>query len=404
LDPGSLDASKDDAQCMAFNADQKVLAKLKTTVPLAQVKSAEFDAVFFVGGFGVMWDFPDDEHVQRVSKEVYEQGGIVSAVCHGPAALLNVKLSNGSLLMKDRDVTAFTNGEEDAVECRTVVPYTCEDKFNEMGAKFSDGGVFKSNVEVSGRVITGQNPPSADACAKAVVAAMSPKKIVMVFTNHDKMGDTGKPTGWYLPEAAHPYEVFKEAGFEIVFASPKGGVAPLDPGSVDASKDDKIAMAFNDNKELMGLTQTTIPLKDIQASEFQAVFFVGGFGVMWDFPDDENVQRVAKDMYQKDGVVSAVCHGPVALLNVKLDDGSLLVKDKDVTAFTNAEEDAVQCRTVVPYTCEDKFNEIGAKFSDGGVFQPNVKQTGRLITGQNPPSAGPCATAVVKEVLHSMWK
>merc|ERR1712072_1442992 len=105
-------------------------------------------------------------------------------------------------------------------------------------------------------------------------------------------------------------------------------------------------------------------------------------------------------MYDKGGVVAAVCHGPVALMNVRLADGSLLVKDKEVTAFTNGEEDAVGCREIVPYTCEDKFTEIGAKFSDGGVFQANVKVAGRLITGQNPPSAEPCAKAVVEALMY----
>lgn len=143
------------------------------------------------------------------------------------------------------------------------------------------------------------------------------------------------------------------------------------------------------------LVANTLALKDVKSDAFDAVFLVGGFGTMWDFPDDADVQRLASEIYDKGGIVSGVCHGPVGLINVKLGDGSLLVKDKDVTAFTNAEEDAVQCRAVVPYTCEDKFKEIGAKFSDGGVFQANVKVAGRLITGQNPPSAEPCAKAVV---------
>eukprot|EP00811_Abedinium_folium_P014240 NODE_23255_length_674_cov_2.950640.p2 GENE.NODE_23255_length_674_cov_2.950640~~NODE_23255_length_674_cov_2.950640.p2 ORF type:complete len:109 (+),score=26.08 NODE_23255_length_674_cov_2.950640:60-386(+) len=107
-----------------------------------------------------------------MGQQMYEKGGIVSGVCHGPVALMNVRLSDGSLLVAGKEVTAFTNGEEDAVQCRAVVPYTCEDKFGEIGARFSDGGVFQVNVKVDGRLITGQNPPSADACAKAVVAAL----------------------------------------------------------------------------------------------------------------------------------------------------------------------------------------------------------------------------------------
>jgi len=229
----------------------------------------------------------------------------------------------------------------------------------------------------------------------AALAAKQSKNILMVLTSNDKLGDSGKPTGWYLPECAHPYAVFKAAGFTMTFASPKGGLAPVDEGSIDASKEDKGCMDFQNGEETKKLIAETVALKDVKSEGFDAVFLVGGFGTMWDFPDDADVQRLCAEVYDKGGIVSAVCHGPIGLLNVKLADGSLLIKDKDVTAFTNAEEDAVDCRKVVPYTCEDKFKEVGAKFSDGGVFQANVKIADRLITGQNPPSAQPTAEAVV---------
>lgn len=222
------------------------------------------------------------------------------------------------------------------------------------------------------------------------------KAVLMVFTSHNKLGDTDTQTGWYLPEAAHPYKVFKEAGLAISAASPKGGLAPVDEGSIEASKEDTSCMDFLNSDGTKKFYSETLALKDAKVEDYDAVFFVGGFGTMWDFPDDPDVQRLAAGMYEKGGVVSAVCHGPVALVNVKLKDGTYLAAGKDVTAFTNAEEDAVARRSVVPYTCEDKLSEIGGKFSDGGVFQPNVKVAGKLITGQNPPSAEPCAKAVVE--------
>jgi putative intracellular protease/amidase len=231
----------------------------------------------------------------------------------------------------------------------------------------------------------------AEAAAPAATAA---KKILMVLTSNDKLGESGEQTGWYLPEAAHPYAVFKGAGLAMTWASPKGGLAPVDAGSIDASKDDTVSMQFH-NEDGKTCVSETIALKDAKVEDYDAVFFVGGFGTMWDFPDDPDVQRIASGIWGKGGVVSAVCHGPCALVNVKLEDGSLLVKDKEVTAFTNAEEDAVKRRSIVPFTCEDKLGEIGAKFSDGGVFKANVKIDGKLITGQNPPSAEPCAKAVV---------
>jgi len=229
-------------------------------------------------------------------------------------------------------------------------------------------------------------------------------KILIVCTSHDKLGDSGKQTGWYLSEVAHPYEVFKKASIEMVFASPKGGVAPVDEGSVAASKEDALCMSFIEGEDTKALVDNTVALKDIDASEFDGVFYAGGFGTMWDFPEDPDVQRIARQVYDQGGVVSAVCHGPCALVNVKLGDGSLLVKDKEVAAFTNEEEDEVKCREFMKWTCEDKLTEIGAKYTKGGVWATHVAVADRLITGQNPQSAGPTAEAVVKNMMDKAAK
>lgn len=224
---------------------------------------------------------------------------------------------------------------------------------------------------------------------------MAGKRILMVLTSHNKLGETDTQTGWYLPEAAHPHYVFTEAGCTLTYASIKGGVAPLDEGSVEASKEDAGCQKYLQDEKGIGATKNTVPIADCKAEDYDAIFYVGGFGTMWDFPDNEASQKLAAAVYENGGIVSAVCHGPCALVNVKLSDGSLLVKGKKVTAFTNAEEDAVQRRSVVPFTCEDKLAEGGATFHDGGVFQSNVIVDGRLITGQNPPSADGTAKAIV---------
>lgn len=222
--------------------------------------------------------------------------------------------------------------------------------------------------------------------------ATAKPKALLVLTSNDVLGDTGKKTGWYLPEAAHPYNVLVKAGVECVFASPKGGVAPLDEGSIDLK--DAGNAAFWPR---MDLTKKTKKLSDCSADNFDCVLFVGGFGTMWDFPDDKDVQRLARDVFEKGGITAAVCHGPCALVNVKLKSGEYLVAGQEVTAFTNAEEDYVKLRTVVPFTCEDKLKERGAKHVDGGVFKAQVciARGGRLITGQNPPSASPLGEAIV---------
>ena len=223
------------------------------------------------------------------------------------------------------------------------------------------------------------------------------KHVLMVLTSHDQLGDTGEQTGWYLPEVAHPYDEFIAAGYTVTFASPKGGAAPVDIGSVDASKDDPSCTAFiAEGSPTKALVDNTIALADIQdTSVYDAVFFAGGFGTMWDFPDNPDVQRITRTMWEDDKVVSGVCHGPSAFVNVTLSDGTPLVAGKEVAAFTNEEEDAVQRKEVVPFTCQDALTEKGAAYTQGGVFQPHVAKAGRLITGQNPPSAKPTAEAII---------
>lgn len=221
------------------------------------------------------------------------------------------------------------------------------------------------------------------------------KKVLMVLTSHDKLGNTNEKTGYYLPEAAHPYGHFKDAGLEIEFASPLGGIAPLDQSSIDLS--DALNKSFMEG-EGKKMADNTKKLSDCKVADYDCVVFVGGFGTMWDFPDNKDVQRLAVGIFEKGGITAAVCHGPIALINCKLSSGEYLVHNQQVTGFTNGEEDAVQRRDVVPYTCEDKLILSGGDFKDGGVFQANVciGRSGRLITGQNPPSASVMAEAIVK--------
>jgi len=221
--------------------------------------------------------------------------------------------------------------------------------------------------------------------------------VLLVLTSNKALGDTGEVTGWYLPEVAHPYYVFKRAGFEVHFASPQGGPGGddncCDPGSIDLNDEENKQFWEGEGRQL---TSNTLRLADCSAANYDCVFFAGGFGTMWDFPDDEHVQRLAREVYEAGGVVSAVCHGPCALTNVELSNGDYLVGGREVAAFTNEEEDAVSRRDVVPFTCEDRLQERGGRYTKGGVFQAHVARDGRLVTGQNPPSARPTAEAVVE--------
>lgn len=222
------------------------------------------------------------------------------------------------------------------------------------------------------------------------------KKVLMVLTSTTAYPD-GSPTGWYLPEAAHPHSEFEKAGYSLTYCSITG-TAQVDPSSIDATKEDEICVKYLSSKPF---GETQMKLEDAEATDYDVIFFVGGFGTMWDFPDSKAVQESIKKMWDSGKIVAAVCHGPCALYNVKLDDGSYLVAGKEMTGFTNGEEDAVQKYAMVskpqgPGSNEDVLKERGAEYKDGGVFQVNICQSGNLFTGQNPPSAGPLAQAIVK--------
>mmetsp|Transcript_12371 Transcript_12371/g.20078 ORF Transcript_12371/g.20078 Transcript_12371/m.20078 type:complete len:228 (-) Transcript_12371:50-733(-) len=218
-------------------------------------------------------------------------------------------------------------------------------------------------------------------------------RILLALTSNDKLGEHNEQTGWYLPELAHPYHVWHGVA-EMVFASPKGGVAPLDKDSIEASKEDPVCTKLMAEEEFKQSYSNTKRFSELNAKDFDAVFVVGGFGTMWDLPDDKDLQRLIRDVYEKGGVVSAVCHGPCAFTEVKMSDGSFLVNGRRLTAFTDDEERAVQRFEKVPFTIEQRFMERGAVYTKRAPWSSHVEVDGRIITGQNPQSATGCAAAV----------
>jgi putative intracellular protease/amidase len=216
-------------------------------------------------------------------------------------------------------------------------------------------------------------------------------RILIAMTSHDKKGDTGESTGAYVPEIAHPYAVFKREGFEVDFASVRGGRVPLD--GVD--RKDPVNAALLDDPHLMARLHESAASKDVDPSRYAAILFAGGHGTMWDFPDDPGFLSVAARIYDSGGVVAAVCHGPAALVNVRLSSGAFLVAGKTVSAFTNEEERAVKLDKVVPFLLEDRLVERGARFEGAAMWQEKVAISERLVTGQNPASAAGVARAMV---------
>jgi putative intracellular protease/amidase len=220
------------------------------------------------------------------------------------------------------------------------------------------------------------------------------KHALIVVTSHGQLGDTGKQTGWYLSEVSHVYYPLAEAGFSVDFASPKGGDAPMDEKS--RKLDDPLNKRFLEDENLRRAMEKTIPLSQIDPGKYEVVHFAGGHGTMWDFPTSDEVARVAAAIYEKGGIVAAVCHGPAALVNVKLSNGKHLVEGKDVTGFTNGEEKEVELSEVVPFLLESKLAERGANFQAAKNWADNVVHTERLVTGQNPQSASSLGKKIVE--------
>lgn len=221
-------------------------------------------------------------------------------------------------------------------------------------------------------------------------------KILIVLTSHTELGETGKKTGFWLPELTHPYYEFKKAGIPVDIASIEGGMAPLD--SKAFSEEDAYHDVFLNDAELMAKVIRSIPLTQVRAEDYSAVLYSGGSGPMWDFPNNEDIQRISTAIYENNGIVSAVCHGNAALVNIRLSDGKLLIKNKRIAAFTNEEEASLGTTDIVPFLLQDKLVEQGAIHVYGKPWQENVVIEGRLITGQNPASAKKLAQSIISQL------
>lgn len=220
-------------------------------------------------------------------------------------------------------------------------------------------------------------------------------KILMVLTSHDQLGDTGNKTGFWLEEFAAPYYVFKDAGAEITLASPKGGQPPIDPSSDsdDAQTDD--TRRFKDDKDAQQHLASTVKLADVTEDGFDAIFYPGGHGPLWDLAEDADSRRLIEAFAKADRPVGAVCHAPAVFRHTQGADGKPLVSGRRVTGFTNSEEEAVQLTNVVPFLVEDMLKANGGQFERGDDWADFVLRDGKLVTGQNPASSASAARDVL---------
>lgn len=223
-------------------------------------------------------------------------------------------------------------------------------------------------------------------------------KILMVLTSHDELGTTGKKTGFWLEEFAAPYYVFKDAGAEITLASPKGGQPPLDPKSDEKDFQTAATERFKSDGEAQAALAQTLKLSEISPADYDALFYPGGHGPLWDLAEDKNSISLIETMYTQGKPVSAVCHAPGVLRHAKSPDGSPLVQGKSVTGFSNSEESAVGLTDVVPFLVEDELQKNGGKYSKGGDWQSYIVRDGNLITGQNPASSEAVARVVLAQL------
>lgn len=225
--------------------------------------------------------------------------------------------------------------------------------------------------------------------------ANTPTRILMVLTSHDRLGDTGKKTGFWLEEFAAPYYVFKDADAEITLASPEGGQPPLDPKSDDESAQTDATRRFKADADAQQQLATTVPLASVRAGDFDAVFYPGGHGPLWDLAEDAQSIALIEKTFAAKKPLALVCHAPGVLRHAKAPDGQPLVKGRKVTGFTNSEEEGVQLTKVVPFLVEDMLKAHGGEYAKGADWAPFVLTDGVLVTGQNPASSEGAAKALL---------
>jgi putative intracellular protease/amidase len=223
-------------------------------------------------------------------------------------------------------------------------------------------------------------------------------KVLMVLTSHDKLGNTGRKTGFWLEELAAPYYTFKDAGAQIVLASPKGGQPPLDPKSNEPSFQTDLTRRFEADPAAKAQLATTVRLDSVEQAEFDTVFYPGGHGPLWDLAEDKHSIELIQSFLAAGKPIALVCHAPGVLRHGQTPSGRPLVEGKKVTGFANTEEAAVELTNVVPFLVEDELKAKGGIYSKGDDWGAYVIRDGLLITGQNPASSGPAAALLLKQL------
>ena len=225
------------------------------------------------------------------------------------------------------------------------------------------------------------------------------KKALIVVTNVSKYENANRPTGLWLGEAVHFVEVMRKNGWQMDYVSPEGGYTPIDPHSLEAASMTDLDWQYYTDSAFMNRLGSTLPAAQVQPDAYDVIYYTGGHGVLWDFPDNQKLQEIASAIYEKGGIVSAVCHGLAGLLNIKRSDGKNLIDGVTVTGFSNSEERAIQLDKLVPYLTETELVKRGAVYVKGADWSEFAVADSRVITGQNPASGA----AVAREILKASF-
>ncbi len=233
---------------------------------------------------------------------------------------------------------------------------------------------------------------------------MKPTRVLFITTSHDKLGDTAGKTGIWLEELAAPYYVFKDAGAQLTVASPNGGMIPLDPKSQSIMVVTRNTKRFQKDEEAMNFLSHSILLEEINADDFDMVFITGGHGSMWDLSNNKILKQLLEAFNQQHKPIGSVCHGVVGLLTLQDDNGQLLVKNKQLTCFSNSEEESAGLTSVVPFLLESEFRSAGVSYSKGPDYVSHVMSDGNLITGQNAASSEEVAKKLLALLQYTRQK
>lgn len=222
------------------------------------------------------------------------------------------------------------------------------------------------------------------------------KKILLVLTSHAQFGNTGKPTGYYLPEASISAKIISDAGFEIDFVSPQGGTPPFVAGNEPDPADEW----FLQDELIQNRVNNSLKPSEVDVNAYNAIYYIGGHGTVWDFKDNQELQEITRQIWENNGIVAGVCHGPIGLINVKLSNGKYLIDGKKIASFSNAEEEAEGGVGVVPFFVADELAAHGAILTHAPLWEANVIADGNFVTGQNPASA----KGVSEEIIQLLKK